>query len=107
MPLGTASGSSEQSGATGSSSSPRIAAAFEESVYGTSALYIGAVDDSESGAVGIHGHGYVWADEAAKQRELAGNVTRIEGWRNTRSYYSYIQVSIGRGGLRPMSGWGG
>ncbi len=72
----------------------RIAAAFEESVYGASALYIGG-DEPEvglpAGSQG-HGHGYVWVDEATKARELAGNVTRIEGWRNTRSYYSFIQV---------------
>lgn len=71
----------------------RIAAAFEESVYGASALYIGG-DDVEVGtnSAGLGGHGYVWPDENAKTRELAGNITRIEGWRNTRSYYSYIQV---------------
>jgi hypothetical protein len=74
----------------------RIAAAFEESVYGHSALYSGpdVVDPSLGGAAG---HGYVWADEAAKARELAGNVTRIEGWRNTRSYYSFIQVCLSVG----------
>lgn len=80
----------------------RVAAAFEESVYGASALYIGGDEDANGGAVitpssganGIlSGHGYVWPDEPSKHKELAGNVTRIEGWRNTRSYYSYIQVS--------------
>lgn len=71
----------------------RIAAAFEESVYGASALYIGG--DEVNHMPGHAGHGYVWADDAAKQKELAGNVCRIEGWRNTRSYYSYIQVSKG------------
>lgn len=73
----------------------RIAAAFEESVYGASALYVGS-DEYEAPAAtvpaGIAGHGYVWCDETSKARELAGNVTRIEGWRNTRSYYSFIQV---------------
>ena len=69
----------------------RIAAAFEESVYGASALYIGG--DEVNNVPGHAGHGYVWADDVAKQKELAGNVCRIEGWRNTRSYYSYIQVS--------------
>jgi len=69
----------------------RIAAAFEESVYDASALYSGG--DEESNTPSIGGHGYVWADENAKLRELAGNVTRIEGWRNTRSYFSFIQVS--------------
>ncbi|KAI1854668.1 hypothetical protein JX266_000786 [Neoarthrinium moseri] len=72
----------------------RIAAAFEESVYGASALYIGG-DDVENNSIGLSGHGYVWADETAKHKELAGNVCRIEGWRNTRSYYSFIQVRLG------------
>lgn len=69
----------------------RMAAQFEESVYGASALCIGG-EDHEAVSPGAGGHGYVWADDAAKNKELAGNVTRIEGWRNTRSYYSYIQV---------------
>ncbi|KAI9804872.1 MAG: hypothetical protein M1825_001241 [Sarcosagium campestre] len=68
----------------------RIAAAFEESVYGASALYIGG-EEADGGSLGITGHGYVWHDESAQQRELAGSVSRIEGWRNTRSYYSFIQ----------------
>ena len=69
----------------------RIAAAFEESVYGASALYIGN-EEQEANMPTAHGHGYVWVDESTKAKELAGNVTRIEGWRNTRSYYSFIQV---------------
>lgn len=68
----------------------RIAAAFEESVYGASALYIGS-EEVDSGVAGVSGHGYVWSDEASKQKELAGSLSRIEGWRNTRSYYSLIQ----------------
>jgi hypothetical protein len=68
----------------------RLAAAYEENVYGASALYIGS--DEVDSATTTGGHGYVWPDENAKQRELAGNLTRIEGWRNTRSYYSFIQV---------------
>ena len=75
----------------------RIASAFEEAVYGASALYIGSDDMMDGGGAGTGsvaaGHGYVWVDEPTKLRELAGNVTRIEGWRNTRSYYSFIQVS--------------
>jgi hypothetical protein len=70
----------------------RIAAAFEESVYGASALHIGGDDGEYDSSSVAGGHGYVWADDAAKQKELAGNVCRIEGWRNTRSYYSFIQV---------------
>lgn len=68
----------------------RIAAAFEETVYGASALYIGA-SEADAGAHGVSGHGYVWADDAAKARELGANVWRIEGWRNTRTYYAFIQ----------------
>jgi hypothetical protein len=69
----------------------QIAAKFEESVYGASALYIGG-EDQDLMPPGANGHGYVWPDDTAKHKELAGNVTRIEGWRNTRSYYSFIQV---------------
>lgn len=68
----------------------RVAAAFEESVYGASALYIGA-SEADAGAYGVRGHGYVWSDDAARLRELGANVCRIEGWRNTRSYYAFIQ----------------
>ncbi|KAL8717159.1 MAG: hypothetical protein Q9225_005578 [Loekoesia sp. 1 TL-2023] len=68
----------------------RIAAAFEESVYGASALFVGAAE-ADAGAHGVRGHGYVWADDTARARELGANVWRIEGWRNTRSYYAFIQ----------------
>ncbi|KAL8898277.1 MAG: hypothetical protein Q9207_006786 [Kuettlingeria erythrocarpa] len=68
----------------------RIAAAFEESVYGASALFVGAAE-ADAGAHGVRGHGYVWADEPSRARELGANVWRIEGWRNTRSYYAFIQ----------------
>ncbi|KAK7988908.1 hypothetical protein PG989_009223 [Apiospora arundinis] len=80
----------------------RIAAAFEESVYGASALYIGG--DEFEHVAGAGGHGYVWPDDAAKQKELAGNVCRIEGWRNTRSYYSYIQDLAQVYTIRPLKG---
>lgn len=81
----------------------RVAAAFEETVYGASNLYIigpgeELSPDSPTGQqtdpldpASLRGHGYVWPDEIAKQRELSASVSRIEGWRNTRSYYSYIQ----------------
>ncbi|KAL4967943.1 AFI1/MesA family protein [Aspergillus stella-maris] len=81
----------------------RISAAFEEMVYGASNIYIIGPNeelspDSPSGLQAdpgdpttIRGHGYVWADEASKQRELMASVSRIEGWRTTRSYYSFIQ----------------
>ncbi|KAK8249626.1 docking domain of Afi1 for Arf3 in vesicle trafficking-domain-containing protein [Phyllosticta capitalensis] len=89
----------------------RIAAVFEETVYGASALHIGAATSTlsptsspaaeiERNAGGtffplldpsVKGHGYVWATEAERMKEMAANVHRVEGWRNTRSYYSYVQ----------------
>ncbi|KAK5654132.1 hypothetical protein OQA88_7563 [Cercophora sp. LCS_1] len=83
----------------------RIAAAFEESVYGASALYIGS-EEHETNTIGAGGggHGYVWCDEPSKAKELAGNVTRIEGWRNTRSYYSFIQDVAQLYTVRPLKG---
>ncbi|KAH8176373.1 docking domain of afi1 for arf3 in vesicle trafficking domain-containing protein [Sarocladium implicatum] len=81
----------------------RIAAQFEESVYGASALYIGS-EDQEAALPGASGHGYVWSDDTAKHKELAGNVTRIEGWRNTRSYYSFIQDLAQLYNVRPLKG---
>ena len=93
----------------------RLAAAFEESVYGASAIYIGVRNSqpgettaspsttspstsSNSPIAGpnglpdpqLTGHGYVWPNEEARIRELAANIHRIEGWRNTRSYYAFI-----------------
>ncbi|KAH8726788.1 docking domain of Afi1 for Arf3 in vesicle trafficking-domain-containing protein [Phaeosphaeriaceae sp. PMI808] len=81
----------------------RITAAFEETVYGASALYIGS-HETDTGAYGVSGHGYVWSDEAARMKELAANVHRMEGWRTTRSYYSCVQ-DIARGwSKRPVRG---
>ncbi|KAK5989910.1 Protein mesA [Cladobotryum mycophilum] len=81
----------------------RIAAQFEESVYGISALHPGG-EGQNLAIEGPGGHGYVWADDTAKYKELAGNVTRIEGWRNTRSYYSYIQDLAQLYTVRPLKG---
>lgn len=79
----------------------RMAAAFEESVYGASALYVGA-SEADAGAYGVQGHGYVWPSEEARTRELGANVARIEGWRNTRSYYAFIQDLAALWGRRPI-----
>ncbi|PVI06514.1 spindle pole body interacting protein [Periconia macrospinosa] len=81
----------------------RIAAAFEETVYGASALYIGS-HETDVGAYGVQGHGYVWPDEATKLRELAANAHRIEGWRSTRSYFSFIQDLAWHWEKRPVRG---
>lgn len=81
----------------------RVAAAFEEAVYGASNLLVvepgeEVAPDSPSGVQAdpldpssLSGHGYVWPDELSKRRELAASVSRIEGWRSTRSYFAYIQ----------------
>ncbi|KAI9719348.1 MAG: hypothetical protein M1828_006249 [Chrysothrix sp. TS-e1954] len=79
----------------------RIAAAFEEIVYGASALYIGG-DQADVGDYGLKGHGYVWRDDASRLKDLAANVSRIEGWRNTRSYYSFKQDLIHLYNSRPI-----
>jgi len=90
----------------------RIAAAFEETVYGASNLNVlpptevDEVDTTSPRAAqhnnpprpmslrtsskNLKGHGYVWPSEEAKTRELAASAARIEGWRNTQSYYAFI-----------------
>lgn len=88
----------------------RVAAAFEETVYGASNLTVipptevikgDGASSSQSSQMSrpvslrtmgknLKGHGYVWATEEAKTRELAASAARIEGWRNTRSYYTFI-----------------
>ncbi|KAF9735464.1 hypothetical protein PMIN02_006065 [Paraphaeosphaeria minitans] len=81
----------------------RISAAFEETVYGASALFVGS-HETEENVYGVSGHGYVWPDESSKMRELAANVHRVEGWRNTRSYYSFIQDLARQWEKRPVRG---
>lgn len=69
----------------------RIAAAFEECVYGASALFIGANEtDTDKWTYGVHGHGYVWRSETERAAVLGGYAWRVEGWRSTRSYYSFV-----------------
>ncbi|KAJ4409513.1 hypothetical protein N0V91_002434 [Didymella pomorum] len=81
----------------------RIAAAFEETVFGASALYVGS-HETDVGAYGVQGHGYVWPDDHSRLRELAANVHRIEGWRSTRSYYSCVQDLARYWNKRPVRG---
>ncbi|KAI1002725.1 hypothetical protein K3495_g5480 [Podosphaera aphanis] len=66
----------------------RVAAAFEEIVYGTSALCYGSETRDPTNEVFVS-HGYVWPDEASKLRELTVGIHRIEAWRLTRSYASF------------------
>jgi hypothetical protein len=87
----------------------RIAAAFEETVYGASNLTVIPAEEVENGdpkssrssatskptslrtmGKNLRGHGYVWPSDEAKSRELAASAARIEGWRNTRSYFAFI-----------------
>lgn len=69
----------------------RVTAAFEELVFGASALNIGAAEtDADVYGYGVSGHGLVWPDERERLREIQANVGRIEGWRVSRSYFSLI-----------------
>lgn len=90
----------------------RMAATFEEIVYGASSLTVLPATEIEKGSTNMtngssrksstattstssgkspKGHGYVWPTEDAKLRELAATTAKIEGWRSTRSYYNFIQ----------------
>ncbi|KAG9547959.1 spindle pole body interacting protein, partial [Aureobasidium melanogenum] len=100
----------------------RIAASFEELVYGASAIFAyyppgspispatATIDfpspmtvlDAALEDPAVAGHGYVWPSQEAKMRELAANATRIEGWTKTRSYYNFIQDFSVIFSLRPV-----
>jgi hypothetical protein len=100
----------------------RIAASFEELVYGASAIFAYyppgsplspttatldlpspmTVLDAALKDPAIAGHGYIWPSQEAKMRELAANATRIEGWTKTRSYYNFIQDFSVMFSLRPI-----
>lgn len=108
----------------------RVAASFEEAVYGASALQITATspklgsalsprkvgglpgEESEAGenvaipvellSPEVTGHGYVWPSPAQRLAELAANATRIEGWRTTRAYYNFVHDLAGHFARRPV-----
>ncbi|KAK3075976.1 hypothetical protein LTR53_000153 [Teratosphaeriaceae sp. CCFEE 6253] len=105
----------------------RVAAAFEEVVYGASMLVVAPLTPTpspsvkqqangdgdsagDSGALPtplppeVTGHGYVWPSAQAKMTELAANATRIEGWRTTRSYYNCVQDMASFYVRRPVRG---
>jgi len=87
----------------------RQAAAFEELVYGSSSLSVSSSDLTDKSGIendphGLRGHGYVWPDDAARTRDLASSVHRIEGWRNTRSYFSLLGDTGHAMRSRPISG---
>jgi hypothetical protein len=69
-----------------------LSATFEEIVYGASALHIGASEtDADAYGYGVSGHGLVWPDDNARMREISAQVGRIEGWRQSRSYFSLVR----------------
>ena len=75
----------------------RVAASFEELVYGASNLTpFAQITDTDTDGFGVAGHGYVWPSEIDRMRELAANVSRIEGWRVTRSYFACV-ADLARG----------
>lgn len=101
----------------------RMAATYEEIVYGASSLTVlpptefdgqgsqtnGA--NTRKSSVGtnsttsgkpLKGHGYVWPTEEAKFRELAATTAKIEGWRSTRSYYNFIQDLAAQSQLKDL-----
>ncbi|ORX54605.1 spindle pole body interacting protein [Hesseltinella vesiculosa] len=66
----------------------RLASLYEENVYQETKL--AWRHDNETDPSGLLGTGYVFADEASKQRELVANAGRFEGWRQSLSY-KYFQ----------------
>lgn len=69
----------------------RLAALYEDQVYQESK--ISWTPDTEADPTGLLGSGSVFSDDATKQRELAANASRIEGWRQTLSYKYFQRVS--------------
>lgn len=50
--------------------------------------------DHEADPTGLLGFGLVFPDDATKQRELAANAGRIEGWRQSISYKYFQKVIV-------------
>lgn len=68
----------------------RLAALYEIETYHSTK--IGSTTSRIADPLGIQGESLVFADEAARQREVAANTNRIEGWRQTISYRYYQKV---------------
>lgn len=77
----------------------RIAAAYEDSVLGSTSIGFSMQSFSETGVSttmvgmgipqglgGSLGSGMVFVDDLTKAREMTSNASRIEGWRSTKSY---------------------
>ncbi|KAJ2960119.1 hypothetical protein NQZ79_g4476 [Umbelopsis isabellina] len=73
----------------------RLAALYEIETYHSTK--IGSTTSRIADPLGIQGESLVFADEAARQREVAANTNRIEGWRQTISYRYYQKDYIANG----------
>lgn len=71
-----------------------LAAAYESERFGSTKIGYPTVEYRE----GKLGSGAVFADEAAKTREMASNHKRIEAWRASEGYEIAARVSCGRRG---------
>ncbi|KAG8983591.1 hypothetical protein FRB90_005891, partial [Tulasnella sp. 427] len=82
----------------------RIAAAYEDSVLGSTSIGFPMQSFSETGVStsmvgmgipqglgGSLGSGMVFMDDATRAREMTSNASRIEGWRGTKSYEYWQQ----------------
>lgn len=83
----------------------RIAAAYEDSVLGSTSIGFSMQSFSETGVSttmvgmgipqglgGSLGSGMVFVDDLSKAREMTSNASRIEGWRSTRNYEYWQHV---------------
>jgi Stabilization of polarity axis len=70
----------------------RLASRYEEEAFASTSIGYPSVSYSAANG-GRLGSGAVFSDDASRMREMAANVGRIEGWRLTRSYQLWRQVS--------------
>lgn len=83
----------------------RIAAAYEDSVLGSTSIGFSMQSFSETGVSttmigmgipqglgGSLGSGMVFMDDLSKAREMTSNASRIEGWRSTKNYEYWQHV---------------
>lgn len=68
----------------------RIAGRYEEEYYGATNIGYASQSYRES----TLGSGYMFPDETTKAKEWSVNANRIEGWRRTRSYRYWREVSF-------------
>jgi hypothetical protein len=67
----------------------RMAARYEEEFYGQTSIGYPSQPFRESSL----GGGFIFPDESTKTKEWSTNANRIEGWRRTRSYRYWREVS--------------